>query len=111
MFDRLKRLFGGGEPHGEEVVFLDDEPPAPRVGEEKPPEPEHYLGSAPLMEEKIEWKGNINAKGWDIARYPGHSIATDPETGAPNRIVDAMGRTVADVDAQGNIKPSDTWFG
>jgi len=113
MFDRVKRLFGRAEPEvppGPDLEELEqqqaqDEPPPP------PPKPDFYLGAAPAVEAEIEWSGNIHDEGWDLADYPGHVFGMDPDTGQPNRILDAAGRKVADITADGEVTEADTWYG
>lgn len=113
MFDRIKRAFGGGTPvppPGPDLEDLEEQQEVEKP-QEPPPEPEFYLGSAPKVDEKIEWTGNINEESWDLANYPGHRFATDPDTGMPNRILDGEARKVADIDAKGNVTAAETWFG
>jgi len=84
------------------------DPPPPPVSELSPFGPVFFgegSGGAP----EIEWRGNIYDLDWDMARYPGFVYGRDPDTGRPNRILDAQGCKVADIRANGNVRPIDLW--
>lgn len=72
----------------------------------------HHFGEKPGTAEPEPlrgWTGNIHDTGWNIFDYPGHTYGHDPDTGKPNRILDATGYKVADITPEGAIHDAQVW--